>query len=104
MADEATDGPGMGAVLLAEAEIHRTSGDAERAREALDGALTVFYGVTGLMHYTSWVHLQHAYVSLEVGDGPESSRRLELARAGFESNGTQLGLEHCAALGALTRR
>jgi predicted ATPase/DNA-binding SARP family transcriptional activator len=104
MADEATDGPGMGAVLLAKAEIHRAAGDAERAREALDGALNVFYDVTGLMHYAAWVHLQHAYLSLEVGDGAESARRLELARQGFESNRTQLGLDHCAALGALTRR
>ncbi|MFL5841821.1 MAG: AfsR/SARP family transcriptional regulator [Thermoleophilaceae bacterium] len=99
MADEAVDGPGMGGVLLAQAEIARVRGLPQDAREALDGALTVFYGGTGLLHYASWVHLQHAHLSLEVGDVTESARRLDLAHGGFADSGTRLGLDYCAALG-----
>jgi tetratricopeptide (TPR) repeat protein len=98
MADEAVDGPGMGGVLLAQAEAARVGGHPQEAREALDGALTVFYGGTGLLHYASWVHLQHAHLSLEVGDVEETSRRLDLAHGGFTDSGTRLGLDHCAAL------
>jgi hypothetical protein len=89
----------MGAVLMAEAEIHRTHGALERACVALDGALNVFYGVTGLLHYAAWVHLQHAYLSLELGDGDEAARRLDQAWAGFSDSRTQFGLDHCIALG-----
>jgi predicted ATPase len=104
MAQEATDGPGMGGVGLTEAEIHRVTGEPQAAREALDRALGVFYGVNGLMHYASWVQLQYAYLSLDLGEDREAAQRLEVAEAGFTTTRTQLGLDHCAALGALTRR
>lgn len=103
MAAEAVDGPGMGGVLLARAEIERGVGDFQAACEALDGALTVFYGVTGLHHYASWVNLQHAYLSLELGNLDEAERRLGLARTGFRGSGTQIGLDHCAAVDARLR-
>jgi tetratricopeptide (TPR) repeat protein len=103
MADEAADGPSMGGVLLAEAEIHRLDGDPQRAREALEGALVVFYGVTGLVHYASWVHLQHAYLSQEVGDLQEAARRLEIARSGFTESGSAVALERCAVVDARLR-
>jgi predicted ATPase/DNA-binding SARP family transcriptional activator len=103
MADEAVDGPGMGGVLLARGEIERGLGNLQEARAALDGALRVFYGVTGLHHYASWVNLQHAYLSFELGDFPETERRLQLARSGFAESGTQLGLDHCAAVNARLR-
>ena len=103
MGEEAVDGPGMGAVLLTKAEICRTQGDLEQARLALDGALTVFYEVTGLIHYASWVHLQHAYLSAEAGDNGEAARRLDFAWNGFTESRTQLGLDHCVALGARLR-
>jgi tetratricopeptide (TPR) repeat protein len=98
MGAEADDGPGMGGVLLAKAEIQRTRGEIEQAREALDAALAVFYGVTGLLHYASWVHLQHAYLSQELGDADETGRRLDLAWSGFEQSGTRLGMDHCLAV------
>jgi predicted ATPase/DNA-binding SARP family transcriptional activator len=103
MADEAVDGPGMGGVMLARAEIERQAGDFEKARDALDAGLTVFYGVTGLRHYASWIHLQHAHLSLGLGDLHETERRLEFARAGFADSGTQLGLDYCAAVDARLR-
>jgi hypothetical protein len=98
MADEAVDGPGMGGVMLAQAEVARGAGQPQEAREALDRALAVFYGGTGLLHYASWVHLQHAHLSLEVGDIAETARRLDLAHGGFVDSGTGLGLDYCAAL------
>ncbi|MEA2424105.1 MAG: hypothetical protein QOH13_515, partial [Thermoleophilaceae bacterium] len=98
MADEAVDGPGMAGVLLARAEIARVRGDLQGAREALDGALTVFYGRAGLLHDASWVHLQHAHLSFEVGDVDETARRLDHARSGFTESGTALGVDYCAAL------
>jgi hypothetical protein len=93
----------MGGVLLARAEIDRLAGDLQSAREALDGALTVFYGITGLHHYASWVNLQHAYLSLELGDLRETERRLAVARIGFMDSATQLGLECCAVVDARLR-
>jgi len=105
MADQAVDGPGMGAVLQAQAEIARLRGAPDEARQALDGALTVFYGTTGLHYYAAWLHLQHAFLSLEVGDVDESARRIELARNDFADSGTTLGLDYCAAIEqALTPR
>jgi hypothetical protein len=98
MAAEAVDGPGMGAVLLVRAEMARLAGDPQQAREALDGALNVFYGVTGLSHYAAWVNTQHAFLSLDVGDIAEAAHRVELARNGFTDCGTRLGLSYCAAL------
>jgi tetratricopeptide (TPR) repeat protein len=103
MGSEADDGPGMGGVLLAQAEIHRNRGEFDKARDALDGGLAVFYGVTGLLHYASWVHVQHAYLSLELGDFPETERRLDQAWSGFEQSGTALGMEHCRAIGERLR-
>jgi predicted ATPase/DNA-binding SARP family transcriptional activator len=98
MAEEAVDGPGMGGVLQAEAEIARFRGDPEKARAAIDGALTVFYGITGLLYYAAWLHLQHAHLSLEVGDTAEVERRLGLAREGFAVVDTTVGLAYCDAL------
>jgi ATP/maltotriose-dependent transcriptional regulator MalT len=98
MADEAVDGPGIGGVLLTRAEIARVGGDPQAAREALDAGLTAFYGGTGLLHYASWVHLQHAHLSLETGDVEESARRLAQASAGFTESATQAGLDYCEAL------
>jgi hypothetical protein len=98
MGAEADDGPGMGGVLMARAEIHRTRGEPQRARESLEAALAVFYGVTGLLHYASWVHLQHAYLSLELADVPEVMSRLDQAWNGFEESGTRLGMDHCLAV------
>ncbi|HEX4717274.1 MAG TPA: BTAD domain-containing putative transcriptional regulator [Thermoleophilaceae bacterium] len=103
MAEEAVDGPGMGGVLLARAEIDRKAGDHEKAREAIDTALRVFYGMAGLVHYASWMQLQHAWLSLEVGDLTEAERRLGIARAGFTDSVTPLALDHCAALDARLR-
>jgi ATP/maltotriose-dependent transcriptional regulator MalT len=103
MADEAVDGPGMGAVLMTRAEVARLGGDHQGARDAVDAALRVFYGDEGILH-ASWLQLQHAHLSLEVGEPAEAARRLELARAEFTESGTQLGLDYCAAMGALTAR
>jgi predicted ATPase/DNA-binding SARP family transcriptional activator len=103
MAEEAVDGPGMGGALLARAEIERSAGDPEKAREAIDAALSVFYGGTGLRHYSSWMHLQHAWLSVDVGDLVEAERRLDIARAGFADSGTVLGLDYCAAVDARLR-
>jgi predicted ATPase/DNA-binding SARP family transcriptional activator len=110
MAEEAVDGPGMAGVLLAQAELDRSRGDLDAARTALARGLDVFYGVMGLWHYAAWVNLQHAHLSLALGDFDETARRLERAWEGFEQSGTRLGLEHCevvaerlrAANGALT--
>jgi hypothetical protein len=44
------------------------------------------------------VHLQHAYLSLEVGDLEEAARRLALAHGGFTDAGNRAGLAHHAAL------
>jgi tetratricopeptide (TPR) repeat protein len=103
LANEAVDGPGMGGALLARAEIERSAGDPEKARQAIDAALRVFYGGTGLRHYASWMHLQHAWLSLDVGDLPEAGRRVEIARSGFRYSATQLGLDYCAAIEARLR-
>ena len=98
MAEEAVDGPGMASVLQARAEVARVGGDLEAARDALEGSLDVFYGVTGLRYYASWVHLQLGYLSLELGERDEVAHRLELAQSGFAGLGTQLGLAYCDAL------
>ena len=99
MSVEADDGPGMGGVLQARAEIHRTRGELEEACNALDGALAVFYGVTGLLHYSSWVQLQVAYLAAEMANHAEAAHRLDLAWSGFADSGTRFGLDHCVAVG-----
>src|SRR3954454_9377087 len=98
MADEAVDGPGMGGVLHASAEIKRRRGDLEGARAALREGLTVFYGATGLRHYAAWMHLQLAYLSMELGDGAEVAGRLTLAWDGFASSGAAFGPDRCVYL------
>ena len=103
MAEQVLDGPGMGGVLLARAELYRGTGQLDAAREALNTALTVFYGITGLMGYASWLHLQHAYLSLELGDDDEVTRRLDIAWNGFSASETRSGLEHCRAVGERLR-
>ena len=89
-------------MLQARAEFERLRDEPDKARQALDEALTEFYGGEGLLH-ASWMHLQHAHLSLEVGDLAEAARRLDLAREGFSESNTQFGIDSCAALDARLR-
>ena len=98
MASEAVDGPGLGAVFLARAEIERRAGNPGAARDALAQALESFYGRMGQSHHEAWFRVQLAFLSLELGDGEVAARRLALARKGFEQCEIPLGLSYCDAL------
>jgi hypothetical protein len=98
MADEAVDGPGMGAVQLARAEIARTAGRPEIAREAIEHAIEVIYGRAELTHQTAWLRVQQAYLSLELGDVAAAERQVAAARVRFAECEIPLGAEYCSAL------
>jgi predicted ATPase/DNA-binding SARP family transcriptional activator len=95
MADEAVDGPGMGAVQLARAEIARTAGRPEIAREAIEHAIGVIYGRAELTHQLAWLRLQQAYLSLELRDVAAAERQVTAACARFAECEIPLGAEYC---------
>jgi predicted ATPase/DNA-binding SARP family transcriptional activator len=110
MADEVADGPGMGAVQLARAEIARTEGRPEDARAAIARAIEVIYGRAEMTHQLAWMRLQQAYLSLELGDLAAAQDQVSDARTRFDETQIPLALEYCnaveqrlrAANGALT--
>jgi tetratricopeptide (TPR) repeat protein len=98
MADEAVDGPGMGAVQLARAEIARTAGDAREAREAIERGIESFYARAGLTHQLAWLRVQQAYLSLELDEPVTAEHHVAAARARFTEGDIALGLAYCGAL------
>jgi tetratricopeptide (TPR) repeat protein len=98
MAREAVDGPGMGAVELARAEIARRGGRLEAARDALEQAIEVFYGRARLANQLAWLHTQQAYLSLELGDLAPAEQKLATARSLFAETDIALGIAYCSAI------
>jgi predicted ATPase/DNA-binding SARP family transcriptional activator len=98
MAEEAVDGPGMGAVDLARAEIARRAGDAAAARDALEHAINVFYGVAGFVHQLAWLRVQQAYLSLDLEDLAAADAQVTAARTQFEEAEIAFGIAYCGAI------
>jgi predicted ATPase/DNA-binding SARP family transcriptional activator len=98
MAEEAVDGPGMGAVDLARAEIARRAGSEAAARDALEHAIEVFYGLAGFVHQLAWLRVQQAYLSLEIGDVAAAEAQVTAARSRFEESAIAVGVAYCDAI------
>jgi predicted ATPase/DNA-binding SARP family transcriptional activator len=98
MSEEALDGPGMGAVDLARAEIARRAGDDAAARDALEHAIGVFYGLAGFVHQLAWLQVQQAYLSIELEDLAAAEVQVTAARSRFEDGGIELGIAYCSAI------
>jgi hypothetical protein len=98
MAEKAVDGPGMGAVSLARAEIARRAADSATARDALEYAIDVFYGLAGFIHQLAWLRAQQAYLSLDLGDLVAAEGQLTAARERFEESQIALGIAYCDAI------
>ncbi|HEX6715179.1 MAG TPA: BTAD domain-containing putative transcriptional regulator [Thermoleophilaceae bacterium] len=98
MADEAVDGPGTGAVLLAHAEIARIAGRPDAARAAIDAAIETIYGRQDLIHQVAWLRVQQAYLSLELTDAAAAERQVVDASARFSECDMPLGLRYCDAI------
>jgi tetratricopeptide (TPR) repeat protein len=98
MANEAVDGPGMGAVDLARAEIARRAGQPAASRDALEHGIGTFYGRVGLSHQVGWLRVQQAYLSLELDDPGAAERQVAGARTLFEEGDIPLGIDYCDAI------
>jgi hypothetical protein len=98
MADEALDGPGMGAVDLARAEIARRVGDSAAARGAIEHAIGVFYGLATFVHQLAWLRVQQAFLSLELDDPASAETQVRDARARFEEARIPLGIDYCSVI------
>jgi tetratricopeptide (TPR) repeat protein len=103
MADEAVDGPGTGAVQSARAEVERSAGRPELAREAIEEAVDAVYGRAGLNHHLGWLRVQQAYLSLDLGDVVATERHVEDAKVHFVDCEIPLGMAYCAAVDARLR-
>ena len=98
MAEEAVDGPGMGAADLARAEIARRAGEHGVARDAIEHALAVFYGIAGFVHQGAWLRVQQAYLSLEIDDVAAAEAHVSAARPRFEEAAIAVGIAYCSAI------
>ena len=98
MAREAVDGPGMGAVELARAEIARRAGEPQSAHDALEQAIELFYARAALFHQLGWLRVQQAYLSLDSGDLAAAEREVAAARRLFDDCDIPLGAEYCTAI------
>jgi tetratricopeptide (TPR) repeat protein len=98
MADEAVDGPGMGAIESARAEIARTARQPDEARGAIDDAVSAIYGRSALTHHLAWMRVQQAHLSLELGDPEAADRCVADARERFTEADMPLGLAYCQAV------
>lgn len=98
MAEEAVDGPGMGAVQLGRAEIARQAGDLAAAHDAIERSIEVIYGRARLAQSLAWLRVQQANLSLEVGDLVAAERELAAARDYFTECDIPLGDAYCEAV------
>jgi predicted ATPase/DNA-binding SARP family transcriptional activator len=103
MANEAVDGPGSGAVNSARAEVARTAGRPDLAREAIEHAVDASYGRSDLAHQVAWLRVQQAHLSLELGDVAAAERHVDDAKTRFTRCEIPLGLAYCAAVDARLR-
>jgi hypothetical protein len=98
MADEAVDGPGMGAVELARAEMARQAGDPGTAHDAIEHAIEAIYMRARLAPPLAWLRVQQAYLSLELGDSAAAEREIAAAQTLFTECDIPLGGAYCDAL------
>ena len=83
---------------MAPFQIERAAGHLEIARRAVTRAGDVFYTGTGGWHHATWLYLQRAYLSFELGDYEEAVAREADARSALAEAGNPVGLAYCDAL------